>query len=538
MQNVSAAWKQNQKLDLRSESFVEITYRSLDNAAQGDATLATNGNKPYSDLISVVDGLEKTRFKYATCEGLWLLDGTCDLMPDASPYGSIGFVSSARSNASGRFQVNPLCTISFSQVVTTAILGLTITFSEVYGEYAKEFVVRGYSGNTLLQTKSYANTDVTTDIDFGISNYDKITIEIIEWSGEEHNARIDDMLLGVVKTYDKSEIIKYSHDMEVDPISTGLPKQEVKFSIDNVDGRFNPLNRNGAGRYLIERQEMDIKYGYIIDGSLEWIDGATLWLAEWDTPTNGISASFVLRGLIDFMQDKYRGTLNDTLYNIAVAALTQADLPVTVSGDNRWMLDDCLKDISVNITDDYDHTIAETLQLIANAACCVLYQDRQGIVHIEPHTPSLTANYDINLFNSYKNGKFELLQPLLYVNVNDGLYQTTSSLTGEVESLDNPFIQNVTVAAAVGNWVAAWLNKRTSISGEYRSDPRLDCLDGVKSENKYALTPLLITSLSYTFTGGFRGKYVGRLYKEAITPSEIPLGTSRMGGEPVWVYPS
>ena len=62
----------------------------------------------------------------------------------------------------------------------------------------------------------------------------------------------------------------------------------------------------------------------------------------------------MLRGLIDFMQDKYRGTLNDTLYNIAVAALTQADLPVTVSGDNRWILDDCLKDISVNITDDYD----------------------------------------------------------------------------------------------------------------------------------------------------------------------------------------
>ena len=537
MQNVSAAWIENQKLTLRPESFVEITYRVFDNAAQGDATLATNGNKPYSDLVSVVDGLEKTRFKYATCEGLWLLDGTCDLMPDASPYGSIGFVSSARSNANGRFQVNPLCTISFSQVVTTAILGLTITFSEVYGEYAKEFVVRGYSGNTLLQTKSYANTDVTTNIDFGISNYDKITIEIIEWSGAGHCARIDDILLGIAKIYNKSDITKYSHSMEVDPISTGLPKNEVKFSIDNADGRFNPLNRQGVGRYLIERQEMDIRYGYMLDGSVEWIDGGTLWLSEWDTPTNGISASFVLRGLIDFMQDKYRGTLNDTLYNIAVAALTQADLPVTVSGDNRWILDDCLKDISVNITDDYDHTIAETLQLIANAACCVLYQDRRGVVRIEPHTPSLAANYDINLFNSYKNGNFELLQPLLYVNVNDGMYETAAGLSVEIQSIDNPFIQNVTVATAVGSWVAAWLNKRTSISGEYRSDPRLDCLDGVKSENKYALTPLLITSLSYSFNGAFKAKYVGRVYNEILTPLQIPMGTTYLGGQPTWEFP-
>lgn len=537
MQSVSAAWKQNQKLDLRSESFVEITYRVLDNAAQEDATLATNGNKPYSDLISVVDGLEKTGFKYATCAGLWILDGTCDIIPDSAPYGSIGYVSSARCGANGRFATNPVCTIYFSQTVTTAILGITITFSSVYGEYAKRFIVKSYNGTTLLSNKTFSNSEVQTAIDFETSGYDKITIEIIEWSGAGHNARIDDMLLGVVQTYNKSDITKYSHSMEVDPISTGLPKQEVKFSIDNVDGRFNPLNRNGAGRYLIERQEMDIKYGYIIDGSLEWIDGATLWLAEWDTPTNGVVASFTLKSLFDFMQDTYSGTLSDTLYNIAVAALTQANLPTTESGENRWSIDSSLQDISVNITDDYDHTIAETLQLIANAACCVLYQDRRGVVRIEPHTPSLAANYDINLFNSYKNGNFELLQPLLYVNVNDGMYETAAGLSGEIQSIDNPFIQNVTVATAVGSWVAAWLNKRTSISGEYRSDPRLDCLDGVKSENKYALTPLLITSLSYSFNGAFKAKYVGRVYNEVLTPLQIPMGTTYLGGQPTWVFP-
>lgn len=208
-----------------------------------------------------------------------------------------------------------------------------------------------------------------------------------------------------------------------------------------------------------------------------------------------------------------------------------------VSGDNRWILDDCLKDISVNITDDYDHTIAETLQLIANAACCAIYEDRHGIIHIEPRKPSLSEDYDINLFNSYKNGNFELLQPLLYVNVNNGMYETAAGLSGEIQSIDNPFIQTNTVAQSVGNWVASWLNKRTSISGEYRSDPRLDCLDGVKSENKYALTPLLITSLSYSFNGAFKAKYVGRVYNEILTPLQIPMGTTYLGGQPTWEFP-
>ena len=53
------------------------------------------------------------------------------------------------------------------------------------------------------------------------------------------------------------------------------------------------------------------------------------------------------------------------------------------------------------------NTIAEVLQYVANAACCVFYQDREGIYHIEP-LPSGVTDYEINQFRSYENSEISL----------------------------------------------------------------------------------------------------------------------------------
>ena len=534
MQNVSQAWINNQLQTLTSEAFLRLVYRAINADVQNGCTVTTTNKPYYSYAAYITDGLVKEPMKYATLEGLWKGDGSCAILPatiNESAYKEkIGFASSAVSKPDGTFETNPIITMQWDSVQLDELFGLTINWAQAFGEYATSFLVSIYNGSSLIDNFAVTdNSKVSTVINHTLTNFTKIVLEIRGWSKGGHRARVDEILLGYIVTFDKNEITAFEFTSETDPISTALPTRKITFSLDNTDGKYNPDNPQSIGKYLDVQQLIQASYGYKIGGNIEWIKCGDFWLSDWNVPTNGITASFTAGGLLDFMQAKYIGTLNDTLYNIAVAAITQAELPLTIDGNIRWTLDDCLKDISVNITDDYDYTIAETLQMISNAACCVLYADRSGILHIEPYKSVLNSSYLINRDNSYQFGEYSLLQPLLYVDVNDGMYITANQGTGNIQNIDNPFIQTPEVAEAVGEWVADLLNKRKSISGEYRADPRLDTLDGIICMNKYGNSPLMITSLKYSFTGSFKGSYIGRVYTDILAPNSRQLNTFEAG---------
>jgi hypothetical protein len=61
-------------------------------------------------------------------------------------------------------------------------------------------------------------------------------------------------------------------------------------------------------------------------------------------------------------------------------------------------------------------------------------------------------------------------------------------------------------------WIKDCLKNRKTLSGEFRADPRLDALDKVTVENKYATNSVFITSVKYSYGGAFRGEYEGRIY--------------------------
>ncbi len=117
----------------------------------------------------------------------------------------------------------------------------------------------------------------------------------------------------------------------------------------------------------------------------------------------------------------------------------------------------------------------------------------------------------INQSVSYANAEYETSKELKSVDVNDGMGSATNGTTGEVQTMDNVLIQNSTVADAVAAWVKDCLANRKTLSGEYRSDPRLDALDKITVTNKYATNTVFITSIKYSYNGAFRGEYEGRV---------------------------
>lgn len=509
MIGTSDAWRAAQLEAVVPETFVEITYDITEPGLQDSATVTNNGVTGFAQPAVIVDLTDKTLPLYATLEhNIWGLDGTFNILPNAAPYGNTGYVSSMFVDSGTR----PIVTIKLSNVRTQAIPGITITWSTKYNEYATRFRVSAYNGSTQLYAGEYSNTTVRTVCDFTLSDYNEIRIEVLEWSHSTHRARIEQVFMGVIATYTKTDLLSYSHSQSGDILSAELPKNSVSFSLNNVEGMWNPDNLSGNVRFLAEQQQIAVRYGMQLGDSIEWIDAGTFWISEWDTPSNGIEVRFVARDLIEFMSDTYSGIRSGTLYDIALSALKQSNLPLQEDGSPRYVLSDNLKEWTVNFpADDSDYTCAEIVQLCANAACCVMYQNRKGVLIVEPIRGN-ASGYAIKRFVSYAHPEFILTKPLKSVSVNDSMGTAENASAGEIQKLSNNLITDETMANRVAEWVRATLEGRRTLSGEYRADPSLDVFDMIAVESKYGMNnAIYVTSIEYTYTGAFKGKYEGRI---------------------------
>lgn len=503
MQVVSDAWKAVQKETILPESFVEVTYWITEAGAQSLASASNNGSIFYSDPTEIVSTATKDFQKYATLENnMWALDGSFDILPDTAPYGDTGYVADVDY---------PMITISFPSVRTQLVPGITIVWSEEYGEYATRCRITALNGTEIVRSEEFFNDSVRSTFEMPIVNYDRIYIEIIDWIVPDHRPRMERFYLGAMGVYTKSELVKYSHTQSVDLLTTELPRNQIVFSLDNSTDLWNPDNPVGNVRYLTDRQEVSVRYGYKLPGGVEWIPAGTFWISEWDTPTNGLEVTFTARDLLEFLDIPYSGPKSGTLYDIAMAALSQGDLPTTGEGEPRYFVDESLKTVVTDFSEDEDsYTAAVMLQMVANAGQCVMHQTRDGILRIERFART-QSDYEITQGESYTHPERVMTKPPRSVTVNDGLWVENIASTGEAVSISNPLITQVENATHVGRWASAVLRSRNLVKGSYRADPRLDVLDIVSVESKYSTGFVAaVTEITYEYNGAFRGQYVGR----------------------------
>ena len=511
MQTVSQAWIAAQQQTLVPESFVEVSLTVGDPDAQAEAAVTSNGELYFSDAAAVTGSAEQSPEKYATLEqNIWSLDGTVVVLPDAPPYGDNGYIGTALSGSTSIFSASPALTIAFSQVVTGLIPGLTIRWSDVYEDWATAFTVTAYAGATQIGQLSVTNNESAVSVvSIPLQNYDRIVLTVSQWNKPNHRARVTQITLGVEQIYGKADLLSFDHTQFVDPLSAELPNAEIVFEVSNVDGKYNPDNPQGVEKYLMERQMITARCGYLLNGAVEWIPVGTFFMSAWECPQNGITASFTARDAQEYMSDLYSGTSTGTLLAIATAAFTQAGLPTLASGGPRWVIDSSLGSISApSGVDLSQYTIKEVLQLCANAACCVLYQDRAGVFHLGP-LASGSTDYPIDQFNSYSDSELSLSKQLRAVDINNGQYTLSVGDVGDTQQISNPLISSQQ-APVVAQWVAAYLTNRRTLSGEFRADPRLDALDRIENTNSFSTSTVLVTEITYSYKGAFRGTYEGR----------------------------
>lgn len=505
---VSQAWKNTQYRFLLPETFVEISCTVTEIGAQDDAVASGTMEEIFSDVGSIpgTSGEQSTKY-YATLEpNLWALDGTRNILEDSAPYANTGYVSNIAQGGS--------VTLKLPEVHTVPIPGVSITWSSEYDEYPHVFTVTAKNGDTVVaETTVTDNTSNKSLVYMEIANYDSITVTIHNWNMPDHRSRVDSLKLGLDLTFTKQEILSYTHEQRGSIVTAELPKNAIEFSIDNRDNRWNPSNPTGLERYLSERQKLTVRYGLDIGGTTEWIKAGTFYLSEWRAPSNGMEATFAARDMLEYMLNEvYTGITSGTLLDIANAAVAQANLP---AGEIVFF-SPVLDNYSITLPAG-EHKIAEILQMCANAACCVFFQDRSGVLRIEPYTLEL-SEYLISSALSYSYPEIELSKALKSVSVeyNSGdtseKYNLEVAASGETQTVSNPMINTEGHAFVVAEWVKESLISRKTISGEYRADPRLDLFDAVTVESKFGpVSPVVITDIKYQFNGSFRGSYTGRI---------------------------
>lgn len=509
MIEASEAWKDIQQRFLLPESHIEIDCTIAEVGAQESATASGTVEAVFSDAGSVL-GVDAVSARYATNElNLWSLDGSREIVPDLAPYETAGYVSDIESTGS--------VTLSFPEVRTTASAGITITWGSRYGEYPSVFTVTAKNGEMVVNELTITdNTQQVSAVYMPLSNYDSITITVQNWYLPHRRARIEKVVLGHVLLLTKKDILSYTHEQHGDLLSGAIPKSSIEFTLDNTDGRWNPNNPSGMEQYLSERQKLTVRYGLDVNGVIEWIKAGTFYLSEWHTPSNGLEARFVARDVFEFMIDEEMwSALKDSLSNWIETATS--NLP----DGSLVVIDPSLENILAEYTPSYTtgvvSTNAEIVQKCANAGCCILRYDRDGILHVEPLNMTDTG-YRITQALSFTHPEVELSKPLKEISVDygDGTpYVHAVAASGTQQTVSNDFIGDATNAEKVATWIGNVLKSRRTVSGEFRADPRVDLFDIVTVESKYgALTPVVITNIAYSFNGSFRGSYTGRVLEE------------------------
>lgn len=545
MLEVSDAWKQAYTEMLSPETFVEIDllmgrvlrkgeagYHSAPIGSSGD--VVAGGWETWEDFAHMLHQPNPIPPTYAATleENLWVLDGTRKVL-EARPCYNMGFCTMTDGNL--RYSI----TWSHNEVQTDNLPLLTIVWSNEYKEYPHSFEVKiryhffpegsEQAEYVTLKTIRVENNDsYISEIPVGVAGYTVIEIEAFDWNTPNHRKRMDQVFLGKIHHFDKKEIISFTHEESCDLLSATLPKNSIRFSVSNLDGRWNPHNPTGDSVYLMERQAVSVRYGTSTSSGVEWIPGGMFFLSEWNAPSNGVECTFVARDVFEFLLQEKTKTVYYPVYGSSgfIEKLME-NVSVTYAGVQANGSE------GFEITDfraSSDFSVAETFQLLANAYQRVLHHNRNNQISMTRLKKNV-CDYPMPLTLAYSHPEITLSKPLRDIIIKvrvkpdtdadgDGYWDLTDKTVltvrsdGESQTIDNRalYAWSDTELNSYAEWVRDTLVSRKTVSGEFRADPRLEVLDVVSIESKYGvIEPVALTTVKYTYNGSFRGYYEGRV---------------------------
>lgn len=456
MQQVTETYRIAMLEQNRGRGAMRFKIDVVDPKASADATLSDNGHLYYSSLPEIVfDNIPSNT--YATFEpGRWICDGS-QLIPSRTATIKQGYVSNDLSLINGVHATPPVVRTIFS--VERTFPAITLTFDDTCNDFPKTVTINAYRNGNIVKTvvahPDSSTFEIMPEDRRGFENVTIIDIIFTDMGKAYRRARLQKILFGYILSIENDIIKSSKFSMEVDPMTRYLPTKKIDFTILNYSGDYDIDNPYGIWRDIEERIPIEAEYGIRISRGARWGDmyeqtwadaNATTWGELYDgeyfiwlpaghfyldslPSSRNYEVQFKAITILDFMTEKYyRGMFkNQTLYDVAEDVLRAAGVPEMADGSNPWKLWDGLH----NITTSAAMPIVagrEALQLIAHAAQCVLYVDRDGYIRIEP-LPDI--QYDTKIgFESITGGlpSIEKSPAIKGVKCNVYSYRTSSEI--------------------------------------------------------------------------------------------------------------
>lgn len=327
---------------------------------------------------------------------------------------------------------------------------------------------------------------------------------------------------------DDQWIMNFKHTMNGSILTGSLPEIKISVTFDNQSGIF-PYDAS-ADSYRNNRIVFRYGFAEYIEGEKIYatIDGASLFVRNpiFDEDKQTVTLECV--DILSLMTETYSGSRTGDGYEIVQAVLYQAENSsiVPLISITSYLDETALRAADIEIPQNKHYSLRDVLQLVANAAMCVITVDRKSGIHIFKLTDidgSLLVDlpaqqYTIARNISYSTALAEVNPQINHLTVvynNNQMVATLDlpEIEGQEQSLDNPIMVNDNEVDFHVSFVGLWIyntleSARTSYSGRFRADPRADLFDIVFVETKSTGTiPCILTSLSMEYTGGWSGTY-------------------------------
>lgn len=352
---------------VRPTSQFQARLEMLDRGVEDNSTVEQTHKAVFATSI-----FDKTHeCDYLTFEQDFMKVGGNGLILPERGYLNNGYVSSVLTDSAGQFTQIPTIDVEFQSV--KSFVGMTYSFSKTY---PKQVRVTAYLyGEQVTQFVTEPTALEYVDEMNHIPDCNRVVFEFLSMGEPYRRLRISHMVFGLVKIFSNKEILSTQHDINIDPISSSLPSNTLVMDVLNFDKDYNPDNPKGLWEYFRNGQPLQVRYGTTVDGEIEWVDSAYLYLSDAPTTHENV-ATFQASDAISYLTDTYyKGRYyadGISLYDLAVDVLTDA-------GVTSYELPHALKEVKTYAPMPM-LTHRECLQIIANAGRCTLYADASGSI--------------------------------------------------------------------------------------------------------------------------------------------------------------
>lgn len=471
-----------------------VTFDLSDVSAAGDvSSIVATSESTLSNKSQLSNNIRSASYRLATNEQDRVkLNGSFSFADDViANNGELGWVSDLICDSNGTFTTPPSVTINFNG--NHSSIGLTVTFDDVNGEYATDFVMTAYdASDNLIASYPYTNNTLTQVAAYGqLTNYRKVVLTISKWSVPNRRARVSEVSFGIVKVYTgETGLVSMGLTEEMDLTSSNIPSPEFKFTVDNSSREFNILNPVGFYKSLQQKQQVIGEIGLTTsDGLIEWIPVGNYLLSEWQSDEGSLTATFFARTLLDQMANfTYSNTVPTTT---SLGSFAQAIF--AICGVTNYNIDPALFTINTTQLIGQGTDCKKVLQMIAMAGCANVYVTRDNVITIKV-LPAPTVDVDtVSMNDQYSEPKIILDNVTAKVDVTywtdlntSGISSVNNGLTGDVYKLEgNTLINSAARATAVANWILAQKNYRATYTINWRGNQAHEQGDVIGIGNSY-----------------------------------------------------